>query len=82
MNVLSDIFSVLTNHWLLVAGMLLIMLLSQLLVGSALRMIGRDRLASEDYVALSAAGWMLPLSLASVLWLMLGAWQEDGFRHR
>ena len=74
MNVLSDIFSVLTNHWLLVAGMLLIMLLSQLLVGSALRMIFRDRLASEDYFALSAAGWMLPLSLASVLWLMLGAW--------
>ena len=74
MNVLSDIFSVLTNHWPLVAGMLLIMLLSQLLVGSALRMIFCDRLASEDYFALSAAGWMLPLSLASVLWLMLGAW--------
>jgi len=73
-NVLSDIFSVLTNHWPLVAGMLLIMLLSQLLVGSALRMIFCDRLASEDYFALSAAGWMLPLSLASVLWLMLGAW--------
>jgi len=54
--------------------MLLIMLLSQLLVGSALRMIFCDRLASEDYFALSAAGWMLPLSLASVLWLMLGAW--------
>ena len=74
MNVLSDILSVLANHWPLVAGMLLIMLLSQLLVGSALRMIFRDRLASEDYFALSAAGWMLPLSLASVLWLMLGAW--------
>jgi hypothetical protein len=73
-NILSDIFSVLRDHWPLVTGMVLIMLLSQLLVGAALRMIFRDRLASEEYFALGAAGWMLPLSLASVLWLMLGAW--------
>ena len=74
MSVLSDIFSVLRDHWQLIAGMVLIMLLGQVLLGAALRMIFRDRLAAEDYFALSAAGWMLPLSLASVLWLALGAW--------
>lgn len=72
MNVLSDIFSVLRNHWQFVAGMLSIILISQILVGSTLRIIFRDRLASEDYFAVSAAGWMLPLSLLSVVWLALG----------
>ena len=52
--------------------MVSILLLSQVLLGAALRMIFRDRLAAEDYFALSAAGWMLPLSLVSVLWLALG----------
>ena len=74
MNILFDIFSVLRDHWQLVTGMAVMMLLSQLLIGSGLRMIFRDRLASDDYFALSTAGWMLPLSLASVLWLALGAW--------
>ena len=73
MSVLSDIFSVLKDHWQLVAGMVLMIFLSQLLIGSALRMIFRDRLASDDYFALSAAGWMLPLALASVLGLALEA---------
>ena len=74
MNILSDIFSVLRVHWQLIAGMVLIMLLGQVLLGAALRLIFRDRLAAEDYFALSAAGWMLPLSLISVLWLALGTW--------
>ncbi len=72
MNVLFDIFSVLKEHWQLLAGMVLMIICSQLLISSALRMIFRDRLAPEDYFALSAAGWMLPLSLASVLWLAFG----------
>jgi hypothetical protein len=72
-NILSDSFSVLVSHWQLISGILLMMLLGQVLMGSALRMIFRDGLTSADYFALSAAGWMLPLSLASLLWLAWGA---------
>jgi hypothetical protein len=72
-NVLSDSFSVLLSHWQLVLGILLIMLLGQMLAGSALRLIFRDSIATEDYFALSTTGLMLPISLASVLWLALGA---------
>jgi hypothetical protein len=71
-NLLFDIFSVLKEHWKLLAGMVLMIVFGQILIRCALRMIFRDRLASEDYFALSAAGWMLPLSMASVLWLAFG----------
>lgn len=74
MTVLFDILSVLRDQWQIVAGIVLIMLIGQMLVGSALRMILRDRLASEEYFALSAAGWILPLSVVSLLWLGWGAW--------
>jgi hypothetical protein len=67
-----DIFSVLIYHRQLIAGMVLTMVLSQWLLVSSLRMIFRERLDSEDYFALSAAGWILPLSLVSVLWLGWG----------
>ena len=73
MNVLTDSFSVLTSHWQFISGILLMILPGQILIGSALRLIFRDRLTSEEYFALSAAGWMLPLSLASVLWPAWGA---------
>ncbi len=69
MNLFADIFSVLTNHWQLIAGIILMTLFSQLLLGSALRKIFRESLQAEDYFALSAAGWTLPLSLASAIWL-------------
>ena len=73
MNLFADIFSVLTNHWQLIAGIVLMMLFSQLLLGSALRTIFRESLQAEDYFALSAAGWTLPLSLASAIWLGWGS---------
>ena len=47
-------------------------LLSQIMTGATLRMIFRDRLNSEDYFALSATGWIFPLSLVSLIWL---AWR-------
>jgi hypothetical protein len=71
-NILADSFSVLVSHWQLILGTLLMMLLSQLLIGSLLRMIFLDGLTAEEYFALSIAGWMLPLSLASMLWLAWG----------
>jgi hypothetical protein len=48
------------------------MFLSQILLGSVLRNLFRDKLSADDYVSLIASGWILPLSLASLLWLL---WQ-------
>jgi len=69
MNVLSDSFSVLVDHWQLIAGILFSILLGQLLVWSMLKMILRDRLTSDEYYSISIAGWMLPIFMVSVLWL-------------
>lgn len=69
MNLFADIFSVLTNHWQLIMSMLLVMFLSQFMLGFVLRKIFGERLHIEAYFALSAAGGILPLSLLSVIWL-------------
>jgi hypothetical protein len=71
-NVLSDSSSVLVQHWRLIAGILLIILTGQGWVWAVLKMIFADRLTSEEYYALSAAGWIVPVSLTSFLWLALG----------
>lgn len=51
--------------------------LSLILLWSVLKMIFRDRLASEDYFSLSTAGWILPLSLASLFWLSWPAFGQS-----
>ncbi len=71
MNVLSDSFSVLMDHWQLVAGILFIILLGQMVIWSMLRMIFSDQLPSDEYYSISLAGWTLPIFMASVLWLSL-----------
>ncbi|HKG55591.1 MAG TPA: hypothetical protein VKB04_15110, partial [Anaerolineales bacterium] len=68
---LSDSFFVLMDHWRLVAGILLIILLGQIVIWSMLRMIFSDQLTSDEYYSISLAGWMLPIFMASVLWLSL-----------
>ena len=73
MNVLADSFFVLLSQWQIVLGFLFMMLAGQVLLRTMLRLIFHDRLATEDLFALSAAGWILPLSLGSVLWLALGS---------
>lgn len=79
MNILSDSFSVLMGHWRLIAGILLIMLPCQILIWSGLKTIFSDRLTSGEYYSLSIAGWMLPIFLASVLWLLWSSFQRlDG----
>ena len=70
MNILSDSLSVLMDHWRLIVGILLIMLPCQILIWSGLKMIFSNRLTSGEYYSLSIAGWMLPIFLASVLWLL------------
>ena len=76
-NVLTDSFSVLVQQWQIVLGIVLMVLLSQTLTWSALRMIFRERLTAADYFSLSSAGWILPLSLAAGLWLAWGNLQES-----
>ena len=77
MNVLSDIFTIPVNHWRLISGIVLMMLIGQLLLMSTLRSIFRDRLTSVDYFTLSASGWIFPLSIVSVLWLVMGTFLPD-----
>ena len=76
MNLLSDSFAVLKDHWRLILGILLILLVCQSLVSSALRLIFGNRLTSAEYYSLGIAGWMLPLALASGLWLVFGILQR------
>jgi hypothetical protein len=60
------------RHWSTIAGILLIILSSQILVGSGLRLIFSDRLTAGEYYSLSIAGWILPVVLTSGVWL---AWK-------
>src|SRR6185503_12002633 len=70
MNILSDSFSVLMDYWRLVAGILSIILPGQMLIWGALKRIFENRLTSGEYYSLSIAGWMLPILLTSLLWLL------------
>jgi hypothetical protein len=79
MNILSDSFSVIVDHWQLIAGILLIILLGQILVWFMLKMIFSDRLTRDEYFTLSIAGWMIPILLASVLWLLWEIFQNLEF---
>jgi len=68
MNILSDSFSVLMDHWQLVTGILSITLTGQMLIWVALKRIFENRLTSGETYSLSSAGWMLPILLTSLLW--------------
>ena len=70
MNILLDSFSVLINHWRLIAGILLMLFLGQLLVWSVLKMIFREEFSAGEYFSLSIAGWTVPIFLAAVFWLV------------
>lgn len=71
MSILSDSFSVLLDHWWLIAGALLILVLGQMLVMSLLKAIFEERLSEDEYFSLSLAGWMLPIILSAGIWLLL-----------
>jgi hypothetical protein len=76
-NILSDSFSILGDHWRLISGVLLILLLGQMVAWSALKIILGDRLTSGEYYSLSIGGWMLPISLASGIWLFWEMFQRS-----
>lgn len=71
MSILSDSFSVLLDHWWLIAGTLSILVLGQILVVSLLKAIFEERLSRDEYFSLGLAGCMLPITLAAGIWLFL-----------
>ncbi len=71
MTALLDGLSALKDNWQLALGILSLVLLGQLLVYSVMRLIFGHRLTGEEYYSLGAAGWILPVSLISLLWYML-----------
>ena len=79
MNILFDSFSVLVDHWWLILGILCIVLVGQILVWAALKLILGDRLTSTDYYCLSLSGWILPIFLAGAFWLLWKSFQPQAF---
>jgi hypothetical protein len=57
-------------HWPLVVGILLVLLTGQILLASLLNGIFREKFRGEEYLSLSLAGWLLPASLAALLWYL------------
>src|SRR5688500_14703164 len=79
MNVLSDGFSVLLDHWRLISGILLFLLFGQILTRFALKKILGDRLAPDEYFSLGSVGWMVPVLALSMLWFLLRPFQSLRF---
>ena len=77
MNLFSDIITVFTAHWPLIAVLWLLVLLGFILTRGTLKWILGERLASEEYMSLAAAGWILPVLLTSFLWLGWGMVQRS-----
>jgi hypothetical protein len=71
MNILSDGFSVLLDHWRLIAGILSLILFGQILTWFALRKIVGERLTPDEYFSLGSAGWIVTMIALSTLWFLL-----------
>jgi len=70
--VIQIIFSVITDQWRIILGILLFIGLCGILVSLALKNILGKHLTSNEYLTLGMAGWLLPASLISVLWFLFG----------
>ena len=57
-------------HWALILGILLVLLTSQILLTFLLYRIFKDRFSNEEYLSFGLAGWLLPASLISLLWIL------------
>jgi hypothetical protein len=71
--VITNIFSVIADQWMVMLGILLFIALCQVLIGSALRTIFGRQLTFTEYLALSMSGWILPASLISLIWFLFGS---------
>ena len=79
MNILSDGFSVLLDHWRLIAGILSLILFGQVLTWFALRKILGERLTPDEYFSLGSAGWIGTMIALSSLWFLLRPFQSLRF---
>jgi len=70
--VISNIFSIITDQWQAVFGILCVIILSQILVASVLRSLFGKQLTATEYLTLGIAGWLLPASLISIFWFSFG----------
>jgi len=71
--VLSNIFSVITDQWRVILGILLFIALCQILIILVLRMMFGKQLTFSEYLALSMTGWILPASIISLIWFLFGS---------
>jgi hypothetical protein len=67
------IFSVISDHGQIVLGILLLMALGAVLVALTLKNILHEQLTSSEYLALGMAGWLVPVSLITLLWFLFGS---------
>jgi hypothetical protein len=70
--VILDVFTVITEQWHIVLGILLFIALGQSLVTAALKNLSGNTLTDAEYFALGLAGWILPVALISLLWVLPG----------
>src|SRR5262245_45086845 len=71
MKLLLDGLFVLQGNLQLVLGILSLIFLGQFLISSVVKMIFGDGLTGEEYYSLVMAGWIVPVSLLSLLWYLL-----------
>ncbi len=67
-----DGLSVIAEHGRIVSGVLVLIVASQFLTGSALRLIFGAQLTADDHLSLGLAGWVMPASLLSVVYFLRG----------
>jgi len=78
MNLLLDGLLVLSNHWLIVVGVLLTLLLGYGTVSSVLKAILEDNLTAAEYFSLSIGGCLLPVSLGTLFIFSQGVFHRNG----
>lgn len=72
MSVLSDGLSVLGSNWQMIIGVFAFIVAGSILISLTLRSIFGNRLTTSEYISLGMGGWLLPLSLLSLLWILSG----------
>lgn len=75
MSVLLDGLSVLGDNWQAITGLFVFIVVGSIVTGLTIRSIFRNRLTVSEYISLGVGGWLLPVSLLSLLWILFGKHQ-------
>jgi len=78
MNILLDGLLVLSNHWHIVVGVLLILLLGYGAVSPVLKAISKDNLTAAEHFSFSIGGCLLPVSLGTLFIFSQGVFHRTG----